>query len=108
MQFVCMYTEMVFTGAVSLIKPTTTTYTAATTTTTTTTTATTIATTITTTNITTDRLWSSGQSSWLLNQRFVFDFRRYQIFWEVVGLERGPLSLVSTTEELTEWRVAEK
>jgi hypothetical protein len=22
------------------------------------------------------------------------------IFWEVVGLERGPLSLVSTTEEL--------
>jgi hypothetical protein len=24
----------------------------------------------------------------------------YQIFWEVVGLERGPLSLVSTTEEL--------
>jgi hypothetical protein len=29
-----------------------------------------------------------------------FDFRHYQIFWEVVGLERGPLSLVSTTEEL--------
>jgi hypothetical protein len=26
------------------------------------------------------------------------DFRRYQIFWEVVGLERGPLSLVSTVE----------
>jgi hypothetical protein len=26
--------------------------------------------------------------------------RRYQIFREVVGLERGPLSLVSTTEEL--------
>jgi hypothetical protein len=25
---------------------------------------------------------------------------RYQIFWQVVGLERGPLSLVSTTEEL--------
>jgi hypothetical protein len=24
----------------------------------------------------------------------------YQIFWEVVGLERGPLSLVSTIEEL--------
>jgi hypothetical protein len=23
-----------------------------------------------------------------------------KIFWEVVGLERGPLSLVSTTEEL--------
>jgi hypothetical protein len=29
-----------------------------------------------------------------------FDSRRYQIFWEVVRLERGPLSLVSTTEEL--------
>jgi hypothetical protein len=28
------------------------------------------------------------------------DSRRYQIFWEVVGLERGPLSLVSTIEEL--------
>jgi hypothetical protein len=26
--------------------------------------------------------------------------RRYQIFWEVVGLERGPLSLVSTIDEL--------
>jgi hypothetical protein len=29
-----------------------------------------------------------------------FDSRRYQIFWEVVGLERGPLSLASTIEEL--------
>jgi hypothetical protein len=29
-----------------------------------------------------------------------FDSRRHQIFWEVVGLERGPLSLVSTIEEL--------
>jgi hypothetical protein len=29
-----------------------------------------------------------------------FDSRRYHIFWEVVGLERGSLSLVSTTEEL--------
>jgi hypothetical protein len=47
-------------------------------------------------------LWSSGQSSWLQIQRFGFDFRHYQIFWEVVGLERGPLSLVSTTEELLE------
>jgi hypothetical protein len=28
-----------------------------------------------------------------------FDSRSYQIFWEVVDLERGPLSLVSTTEE---------
>jgi hypothetical protein len=30
----------------------------------------------------------------------VFCSRHYQIFWEVVGLERRPLSLVSTTEEL--------
>jgi hypothetical protein len=29
-----------------------------------------------------------------------FDSRRFQIFWEAVGLERGPLSLVRTTEEL--------
>jgi hypothetical protein len=29
-----------------------------------------------------------------------FDFWRYQIFWEVACLERSPLSLVSTTEEL--------
>jgi hypothetical protein len=27
-----------------------------------------------------------------------FDSRRYQIFWEVVDLERGPLSLVKITE----------
>jgi hypothetical protein len=45
-------------------------------------------------------LWSSGQSSWLQIQRSWFNSRHYQIFWEVVGLERGPLSLVSTTEEL--------
>jgi hypothetical protein len=29
-----------------------------------------------------------------------FDSRRCQIFWEVVGLERVPLSLVDTIEEL--------
>jgi hypothetical protein len=51
-------------------------------------------------NFTWPPLWSSGQSSWLQIQRSVFDFRRYQIFWEVVGLERGPPSLVSTIEEL--------
>jgi hypothetical protein len=45
-------------------------------------------------------LLSTGQSSWLQIQRSVFDSRRYQIFWEVVGLERGTLSLVSTTELL--------
>jgi hypothetical protein len=43
-------------------------------------------------------LWSSGQSPWLQIQRS--DSRRDQIFWEVVGLERGPLSLLSTIEEL--------
>jgi hypothetical protein len=31
-----------------------------------------------------------------------FDSLRYQIFWEVVGLERGPLSLVRIIEELLE------
>jgi hypothetical protein len=29
-----------------------------------------------------------------------FDSRRYWTFWEAVGLERGPFSLVSATEEL--------
>jgi hypothetical protein len=33
-----------------------------------------------------------------------FDSRLYQIIWEAVGLERGPLSLVSITEELLEWK----
>jgi hypothetical protein len=47
-------------------------------------------------------LWSSDQSSWLHIQRSGFDSRCYQIFWEVVGLERGPLGLVSTVEELLE------
>jgi hypothetical protein len=32
------------------------------------------------------------------------DSRHYQIFWEVVGLERGPLSLVRINEELLEWK----
>jgi hypothetical protein len=45
-------------------------------------------------------LWSIGHSSWLQIQRSGFDSRHYQIFWDVVGLERGPLSLVSTIEEL--------
>jgi hypothetical protein len=45
-------------------------------------------------------LWSTGQSSWLQIRRYGFDSRCYQSFWEVVGLERGPLSLVSTNEEL--------
>jgi hypothetical protein len=33
-----------------------------------------------------------------------FDSRRYRIFLDVVGLERGPLSLVRITEELLEWK----
>jgi hypothetical protein len=33
-----------------------------------------------------------------------FDSRRYQIFCEVVGLDRGPLSLVRIIEELLEWK----
>jgi hypothetical protein len=45
-------------------------------------------------------LWSSSQSYCLQIQRPGFDSRSYQIFWEVVGLERGLLSLVSTIEEL--------
>jgi hypothetical protein len=47
-------------------------------------------------------LWSSGQRSWPQIQRSGFNSGRYQIFCEVVGLERGPLSLVSTIEELLE------
>jgi hypothetical protein len=35
-------------------------------------------------------------------QRPGFDSRGSQSFWEVMGLEQGPLSLVSTTEELLE------
>jgi hypothetical protein len=49
--------------------------------------------------------WSNCQSSWLRVERSGFDSWRYQIFWEVVGLEWGPLSRVSATEELTEWYV---
>jgi hypothetical protein len=50
-------------------------------------------------------LWSSGQSSWLQIRRPGFDSRLYQKK-SVVGLERGPLSLVSTTEELLDGKVA--
>jgi hypothetical protein len=45
-------------------------------------------------------LWSSGQGSWLKIQRSGFNSRCYQIFWEVVVLKRGPLSLVRIIEEL--------
>jgi hypothetical protein len=51
-------------------------------------------------------LWSSSQSSWLQIQRPWFDSRHYQK-QKVVGLERDPLSLVSTTEELLDRKVAD-
>jgi hypothetical protein len=51
------------------------------------------------------RLWSSGQSSWLQIRRPGFDSRHYQKK-KVVGLERGALSLVNTTEELLDRKVA--
>jgi hypothetical protein len=50
-------------------------------------------------------LWSSGQSSWLQIRRPGFNSRHYQKK-KVLGLERGPLSLVSTTEGLLERKVA--
>jgi hypothetical protein len=49
-------------------------------------------------------LWSSGQISLLQIRRPGFDSRHYQK--KVVGLERGLLSLVSTTEELLDRKVA--
>jgi hypothetical protein len=50
-------------------------------------------------------VWSSGQSSWLQIRRPGFDSQHYQKK-KVVGLERGPLSLVSTTEKLLDREVA--
>jgi hypothetical protein len=51
-------------------------------------------------------LWPNDQSSWLQIRRSGFDSRHYQKKEKVVGLERGPLSLVSTTEELLDRKVA--
>jgi hypothetical protein len=50
-------------------------------------------------------LWSSDQSSWIQIRRPGFDSRHYQKK-KVMGLERGPISLVSTTEELLDRKVA--
>jgi hypothetical protein len=50
-------------------------------------------------------MWSSDQSFWLQTQRSGFDYQRYQIFWELVALERGPLNLVSKTKELLKKKV---
>jgi hypothetical protein len=49
-------------------------------------------------------LWSSGQSSWQQIHRYGFYYGRYQILSKV--LEWGPLSLMSTTEELLEKKIA--
>jgi hypothetical protein len=45
------------------------------------------------------------KSSWLQIQRPGFDSRNYQKK-KVLGLERGPLSLVNTTEDLLDRKVA--
>jgi hypothetical protein len=45
-------------------------------------------------------LWSSDQNCWPHFRRSGLNSRRYQIFWEVVGLQRGPLGLMSILEEL--------
>jgi hypothetical protein len=50
-------------------------------------------------------LWFSGQSSWLQIRRPGFDSRHNQKK-KVVGLERGPLSLVSTIEKLLDIKIA--
>jgi hypothetical protein len=50
-------------------------------------------------------LWACGQNSGYRSRGACSDSRRYQIFWEVVGLEWGPLSLMRITEELLEWKV---
>jgi hypothetical protein len=44
--------------------------------------------------------------SWLQIQMSGFESRRYQFLWEVVSLERDPLSLVDTIEELLDRKVA--
>jgi hypothetical protein len=49
-------------------------------------------------------LWSSGQSSWIQIRRPGFDFRHYQK--KVIVLERGAFSLMSTTEELFDRKIA--
>jgi hypothetical protein len=36
-----------------------------------------------------------------------FESRHYHIFYEVLGMERGPFSLVRVNEELLEWKSSE-
>jgi hypothetical protein len=38
-------------------------------------------------------------------QKYNILFDQALIFWEVVGLERGPLSLVGIIDDLFEWEV---
>jgi hypothetical protein len=45
-------------------------------------------------------LWPSGQEFLATQPEIRFDSRYYQICCEVVGLERGTLSLASTTDEV--------
>jgi hypothetical protein len=67
------------------------------------------------TNLWTFTVWYEDSFTFSRNYRFQalalvnyrcsgFNSRRYQILREVVGLERGPLSLVWITEELLEWK----
>jgi hypothetical protein len=51
-------------------------------------------------------LWASGQSSWQQIRRSRLDSRSYEIFWEAVGLDRAPLSLMSVIEELLERKIS--
>jgi hypothetical protein len=48
-----------------------------------------------------DRL--CGQSSWLQIQSPEFDSRRYQIFWEVVGLEFGQENRINDRGDPLRW-----
>jgi hypothetical protein len=51
------------------------------------------------------RLWSSGQSFFITDPEVPGSIPSTTIFsWEVVGLKRGSLSLVSITEELLQWK----
>jgi hypothetical protein len=50
-------------------------------------------------------LWSSGESFWLQIRRPGFDSRRYQKE-KILGLERGSLRFVSTTDKLLDRKVA--
>jgi hypothetical protein len=45
-------------------------------------------------------LWYIGKSRWQQIERSRFNSQRYQIFLDLVGLERDPFGLVSTNEEL--------